>query len=78
MDNNYNFLVNAREDIFKMFIHGSKLNEIYDHAVEYVKKEKPSFMDNFTNTFGFAMGIGFRESYIIIISIIDYFLPFDI
>lgn len=66
MQDNYNFLVNVQEEILKMLKPGVKLNEIYDHAVEYVKKEKPKLMDNLTKTFGFAMGIEFRENAIII------------
>ncbi|XP_013114193.1 FACT complex subunit spt16 isoform X1 [Stomoxys calcitrans] len=66
IQDNYNFLVNVQEEILKLLKPGAKLNDIYDHAVEYVKKEKPKLLDNFTKNFGFAMGIEFRENSIII------------
>lgn len=66
MQDNYNFLINVQEEILKLLKPGTKLNDIYDHAVNYVKKEKPKLLDNFTKTFGFAMGIEFRENSIII------------
>lgn len=66
MQENYNFLVNVQEEILKLLKPGAKLNEIYDTTVEYIKKEKPKLQDNFTKTFGFAMGIEFRENSIVI------------
>ncbi|XP_053955465.1 FACT complex subunit spt16 isoform X1 [Anastrepha ludens] len=66
MQENYNFLVNVQEEILKLLKPGAKLNEIYDTTVEYIKKEKPKLHDNFTKTFGFAMGIEFRENSIVI------------
>lgn len=66
MQDNYNFLVNVQEEILKLLKPGAKLNEIYDTTVEYIKKEKPKLQDNFTKTFGFAMGIEFRENSIVI------------
>ncbi|XP_017471590.1 PREDICTED: FACT complex subunit spt16 isoform X1 [Rhagoletis zephyria] len=66
MQENYNFLVNVQEEILKLLKPGAKLNEIYDTTVEYIKKEKPKLYDNFTKTFGFAMGIEFRENSIVI------------
>ncbi|KAI8126369.1 FACT complex subunit spt16 [Lucilia cuprina] len=66
MQENYNFLVNVQEEILKMLKPGAKLSEIYQHAADYVKKEKPKLLDSVTKNFGFAMGIEFRENSIII------------
>ncbi|XP_055909921.1 FACT complex subunit spt16 isoform X1 [Eupeodes corollae] len=62
----YNFLVNVQEEILKNLKPGAKLNQIFDTTIEFVKKEKPKLLDNLTKTFGFAMGIEFRENSIII------------
>lgn len=63
---NYNFLVNLEEEILKLLKSGVKLCDVYESALQYAKKEKSSLVDNLTKTFGFAMGIEFRESSIII------------
>lgn len=45
---------------------GVKLSEVYDTGYGYVKKEKPHLTENLTKSFGFAMGIEFRESSLLI------------
>ncbi len=44
----------------------AKLNEIYDKVVDFVKKEKPELVDKLTKSFGFGMGIEFREGSLLI------------
>ncbi|KAJ8303246.1 hypothetical protein KUTeg_019642 [Tegillarca granosa] len=61
MQKNYEFLLNVEEEILKKLQHGVKLNEVYEHVVSFVKKEKPGFVDKLTKNIGFAMGIEFRE-----------------
>lgn len=63
---NYNFLLNLEEEICKVLVPGKKLSDVYDAAVAYAKKEKSDLVENLTKTFGFAMGIEFRESSIMI------------
>lgn len=63
---NYTFLMNLEEEIIKLLIPGKKLNEVYDAGIAFAKKEKSDLVDSLTKTFGFAMGIEFRESSIII------------
>lgn len=63
---NYNFLLNLEEELLKKLVPGNKLNDVYETAVSFAKKEKPELVDNLTKTFGFAMGIEFRESSITI------------
>lgn len=41
---------------------GTKLNEVYEHGVKFVKDGRPELFDHLTKNFGFAMGIEFRES----------------
>lgn len=63
---NYNFLLNLEEEVLKKLQAGIKLSEVYESGHDYVKKEKPNLLDNLTKSFGFAMGIEFRESSLII------------
>ncbi|XP_023167184.1 FACT complex subunit spt16 isoform X2 [Drosophila hydei] len=66
MQENYTFLVNVQEEILKLLVPSAKLCEVYDKTLAYVKKEKPSMVENLTKSFGFAMGLEFRENSIVI------------
>lgn len=58
---NYNFLLSLEEELLKKLTPGAKLSEVYDACVEFAKKEKKELVDHLVKTFGFAMGIEFRE-----------------
>ncbi|CAK1552562.1 unnamed protein product [Leptosia nina] len=66
IQSNYNFLVNLEEEVMKHLVAGAKLSSVYEAGLALAKKEKPELVDNLTKTFGFAMGIEFRESSIVI------------
>ncbi|XP_055384361.1 LOW QUALITY PROTEIN: FACT complex subunit spt16-like [Condylostylus longicornis] len=66
IQNNYNFLITLEDEILRTLKPGIKLNQIYDIALRYVKQHNPELLDNLTKTFGFVMGIEFRENSIII------------
>ncbi|KPU77615.1 uncharacterized protein Dana_GF24952, isoform B [Drosophila ananassae] len=66
MQENYTFLVSVQEEILKLLVPGTKLCDIYEKTVAFVKKEKPSMVENLTKSFGFAMGLEFRENSIVI------------
>ncbi|KAH8274963.1 hypothetical protein KR018_003444 [Drosophila ironensis] len=66
MQDNYTFLVNVQEEILKLLVPGAKLCDIYEKTVAFVQKEKPSMVGNLTKSFGFAMGLEFRENSIVI------------
>lgn len=66
IQNNYNFLVNLEEVVIKELTAGTKLSDVYEAGVNYVKKEKPNLIENLTKNFGFAMGIEFKESSLMI------------
>ncbi|ALC43184.1 dre4 [Drosophila busckii] len=66
MQENYTFLVNVQEEILKLLVPGAKLCEVYEKSLAYVKKEKPNMVDNLTKSFGFAMGLEFRENSVVI------------
>lgn len=62
MQDNYNFLLTVEEEILKALVAGAKLSDVYESVVSFVEKQKPDLVDKLTKTFGFAMGIEFRES----------------
>lgn len=62
VQDNYTFLVSLEEEVLKKLTAGTKLSEVYDIGYNYAKKEKASLADKLTKTFGFAMGIEFKES----------------
>lgn len=66
LQNQYNFLVDLEEEMLKVMVPGKKLSDIYDTAMNYAKKEKPKLVDNLTKTFGFAMGLEFRDNSLVI------------
>ncbi|XP_041977304.1 FACT complex subunit spt16 isoform X2 [Aricia agestis] len=66
VQSNYNFLLNLEEEVMKRLVSGAKLSAVYEAGLELAKKEKPDLVENLTKTFGFAMGIEFRESSIVI------------
>ncbi|XP_059614643.1 FACT complex subunit spt16 isoform X2 [Phlebotomus argentipes] len=63
---NYNFLVDLEEEVLKKMTPGEKLCDIYEAGLSFAQKTKPSLVENLVKTFGFAMGIEFRESSIMI------------
>ncbi|KFB51536.1 AGAP006817-PA-like protein [Anopheles sinensis] len=62
----YNFLLNLEEELLKNLVPGKKLSDVYDVGLEYAKKEEPKLVDKLTKSFGFAMGLEFRENSITI------------
>ncbi|KAJ0180339.1 hypothetical protein K1T71_003743 [Dendrolimus kikuchii] len=66
IQSNYNFLLNLEEEVMKSLVAGAKLSAVYEAGMALAKKEKPSLVDNLTKNFGFATGIEFRESSIVI------------
>lgn len=66
VQDNYNFALNLEEELLKKLVPRVKLSEVYDTCLAFAKREKPNLVDNLTKTFGFAMGIEFRESSLVI------------
>ncbi|EFN79862.1 FACT complex subunit spt16 [Harpegnathos saltator] len=62
IEEHYNFLLQLEEEILKKLIAGTKISEVYETGVKFVKDEKPEMMNHLTKNFGFAMGIEFKES----------------
>lgn len=66
VQNNYNFLLNVEEEVMKKLQNGVKLSDVYETGYQYIKKEKPELIEHLTKNFGFAMGIEFKESSLMI------------
>lgn len=66
VQNNYNFLLELEEELLKKMVPGTKLNEVYETGLSFAKKQKPNIIDNLIKMFGFALGIEFRESSLVI------------
>ncbi|XP_063704152.1 FACT complex subunit spt16 [Culicoides brevitarsis] len=66
IQNYYNFLLNMEEDIIKNLVPGKKLSDIYEAAYKFAQKEQPKLIDKLTKTYGFGMGIEFRENSLVI------------
>ncbi|KAL0117373.1 hypothetical protein PUN28_010305 [Cardiocondyla obscurior] len=62
IEENYNFLLQLEEEILKKLIAGTKISEVYEAGIKFVKDEKPEMLNHLTKNFGFAMGIEFKES----------------
>lgn len=62
----YTFLLNLEEELLKVMVPGKKLSEVYEFGLEYARKEEPKLVDKMTKTFGFAVGLEFRENSMII------------
>ncbi|KAG8036126.1 hypothetical protein G9C98_004706 [Cotesia typhae] len=66
IEENYNFLLALQEEIMKKMTPSTKISAVYEAGIAYVKQEKPGMLDHLTKNFGFAMGIEFRESSLMI------------
>lgn len=66
--NLYNFLVSLQEEILAKLQDGTKLCDVYNAAIAFVEKEHKELVNKMTKNIGFATGIEFRESSLVITS----------
>lgn len=66
MQKNYDTLLKVFEAILDKLRPGEKLSDVYEAAVEAAKADDASLVDKMTKSVGFAMGIEFRESTLLI------------
>ena len=52
MQSNYDLLLKVEEDILEKLQHGVRLSEVYDVAVDVVKREKKELLDKLTKSVG--------------------------
>ncbi|EIN07653.1 FACT complex subunit SPT16 [Punctularia strigosozonata HHB-11173 SS5] len=58
----YNLLLALQGELLIKIKNGVVIRDIYQHALNYVKKEKPELEGNFVKSIGFGMGLEFRDS----------------
>ncbi|XP_003747374.1 FACT complex subunit SPT16 [Galendromus occidentalis] len=58
----YTFLVNLQEHVIDKLRDGVKLSDVHAEGMKYAAEHKKDLVKNLTKSFGFAMGIEFRES----------------
>jgi len=63
---NYNFVCQVEDELLKNLVPGAKLSDVYEKVVAFVKSSRPELVEKLTKTFGFVMGIEFREGSMII------------
>lgn len=63
---NYSFMQDIERELLVRLIPGAKLNEIYESVMAYARMLKPHLVDHLVKSFGFAIGIEFDDSSIII------------
>jgi len=59
-------LLLVEEEICKHLVPGAKLSDVYEKTLKFVKDDKPNLVDNLTKSFGFVLGIEFREASLVI------------
>ncbi|XP_024871777.1 FACT complex subunit spt16-like [Temnothorax curvispinosus] len=62
IEENYNFLLQLEEEILKKLVAGTKISTVYEAGIKFVEDKKPEMLNHLTKNFGFAMGIEFKES----------------
>ena len=62
LQKSYEFLLSLEEHLLNKLKDGAKLGDVYASVMSMVKKEKPDLAGKITKSFGFAMGIEFREA----------------
>lgn len=62
----YEFLLSVQESLLNNLRPGVKLSDLYQQAIDMVAKYDKRLLDKFTKNCGFAMGIEFRESSLVI------------
>lgn len=66
MQMNYDFLQSLEKELLKHLIPGVKLSEVHHAGLEYAKKVRPDLIEHLPKTFGFAIGIEFQDSSVVI------------
>lgn len=63
VEENYDFLLKLQAHITSALLkEGNNANQVYNGAVEFIKKERPDLVDHFTKNAGWLTGIEFRDS----------------
>ncbi|XP_004343482.1 hypothetical protein CAOG_07608 [Capsaspora owczarzaki ATCC 30864] len=63
---NYKFLLELQEYIASQLVPGASLASVFAKGTEYVERKRKDLLPHLTSTFGFGIGMEFRESSLII------------
>ncbi|CAG0919160.1 unnamed protein product [Notodromas monacha] len=66
MQKNYDFLVQLEEYLLEQLKDGKRMCDVYEAVIAEATKQRPDLVKNLTKTFGFATGVEFRESGLLI------------
>lgn len=66
MHENYKFIQNLESLLLNRLVPGAKQCDVYAAGLEYARKVKPNLVDHLEETFGFAIGIDFHDSSLVI------------
>jgi nucleosome binding factor SPN SPT16 subunit len=66
LQDQYTFLCNLEEEMLKVMIPNKRISDVYDAGFKFAKKEKPDLIDKLTKSFGFVMGLEFRDNSLVI------------
>ncbi|CAO3587831.1 unnamed protein product [Absidia cylindrospora] len=61
-EKNYEFLLDLQHRVMETIRDGTKIKEIYNKALAYIRSIRPDLESHFTKNAGFGLGIEFRES----------------
>ncbi|KAI7872577.1 FACT complex subunit-domain-containing protein [Spinellus fusiger] len=61
-EKNYEFLVDLQSRVMDSIREGTKIKDIYQKALTYIRTKRPDLEKHFTKNVGFGMGIEFREA----------------
>ena len=66
MQKDYEFLLEVFEKLLEKLKSGAKLSEVYEKVHNHINSKRSDLVDKTTKSFGFGMGIEFRESALLI------------
>ncbi|GAU95532.1 hypothetical protein RvY_07133 [Ramazzottius varieornatus] len=62
----YNIAYELEEFLIKKMEPGQRISDVYDAGVKWLTTKRPEFVDNVSKNFGFATGLEFRDSALMI------------
>ncbi|KAG0040989.1 FACT complex subunit spt16 [Podila clonocystis] len=61
-EKNYEFLLDVQRKVLESMKDGTKIKDVYNRAIDFIRNKKPELEKKFVKTLGFGTGLEFRES----------------
>ncbi|OAQ33302.1 metallopeptidase family M24 protein [Linnemannia elongata AG-77] len=61
-EKNYTFLLDVQRKVFESMKEGTKIKDVYNRAIDYIRNKRPELEKKFVKNLGFGTGLEFRES----------------